>query len=467
MSMRDPSSKHRSFWLEEVAGDAPVAPTLQDAIRTDVAIAGGGYIGLWTAIRIKELMPGCDVTVLEQDICGGGASGRNGGFVLSWAPKFSTLKKLFGIQDALRIVKDSVSAIGELAEFMSLHKIAADFRKGGWLWSATSNAQLNAWESVVQLFEDQGLFVFERLEPGKVATLSGSIAHRAGVYDREAAIVQPAALARGLRRVALELGIRIFEHTKVDAFTRTSPVRIRTERGKVTADKFVIATNAWAAGIPELSRAIAVISSDMIVTEPIPERLEEIGWQKDLSITDSQTMVDYYRITRDGRVAFGKGGWTIAYGGNIGPNFDRNAARADEVMVDFRRYYPQLKRVNITHDWSGPIDRTPDSLPLIGYIGNQKNICYGIGWSGNGVGPSLIGGRILASLVLETDNDWSRYPLVERRTRSFPPEPVRYIGAHLVRTAVVSKERSEMEGRGPSALAAWLSTLAPSGLEDK
>ncbi len=466
-TLHNPNYKHRSFWLQEIAGDAPDAPALQGTFKTDIAITGGGYVGLWTAIRIKELMPACDVTVLEQDICGGGASGRNGGFVLSWIPKFSSFSALFGIQDALRMAKDSVAAIGELADFASKYGIDADFRRGGWLWTATSKAQLGAWDRVVQLCERNGLSAFQRLEPKEVAARSGSSVHRAGVYASEAAIVQPAAVARGLRRVALGLGVRIFEHTSVKKFTRTSPVRIHTESAAVTAEKLVIATNAWAANIRELSRAITVISSDMVVTEPMAPQLQEIGWQKDLSITDSQTMVDYYRITRDGRVAFGKGGWTIALGGNIGPNFDRETMRTAEVIADFRRYYPRLERVAITHDWSGPIDRTPDSLPLIGYLGGRKNICYGIGWSGNGVGPSVVGGKILASLALEKNNQWSQYPLVGRRAESFPPEPIRFIGAHLVRAAVASKEKAEIEDRKPSPLAVRVSRFAPAGLEDK
>jgi hypothetical protein len=156
-----------------------------------------------------------------------------------------------------------------------------------------------------------------------------------------------------------------------------SPAAIRTDAGKVAAEKLVIAANAWSAGIRELSRAIAAISSDMIVTAPIPEQLQQIGWHNDLSITDSQTMVDYYRITRDGRVAFGKGGWTIAYGGNIGGKFERHARRAAEVTADFRRCYLSLKDVAVTHGWSGPIDRTPDSLPLLGcFFRTQKHLLW-------------------------------------------------------------------------------------------
>ncbi len=458
---------HRSFWLQEIAGDAPDAPALRGEVKADVAILGGGYVGLWTAIRIKEHCPACEVVILEQDICGGGASGRNGGFVLSWMSKLSSLAKLFGIQEALRVARASEAAIDEIAAFCRKHQIDADFRKGGWLWTSTSAAQLNAWEGVVRHCEKNGIAAFQRVSPEEVARRTGSPAHRAGVFVENAAIVQPAALVRGLRRVALSLGIRIFENTKVRKFSRTFPVTIQTAAGRVLAQKLVIAANAWSAGIRELSRAIAVISSDIIVTAPIPQQLARICWHRDLSITDSQTMVDYYRITRDGRVAFGKGGWTIAYGGKIGERFNHHAARAAEVTADFRRYYPSLAGVAITHDWSGPIDRTPDSLPLLGYLGNRKNICYGIGWSGNGVGPSVIGGKILASLALERNDEWSNHPLVGRSASGFPPEPIRYLGAHLVRAAVARKERAEIEDQKPSFLAVQLAKLAPAGLEDK
>jgi putative aminophosphonate oxidoreductase len=459
--------KHRSFWLQEVAGDAPDAPALQGSSRADVAIIGGGFVGLWTAIRLKHMEPACDVALLEQDICGGGASGRNGGFVLSWWPKLASLTKLFGAADAVRICRESELAIHEIDEFCQQHDIDADFRRGGWLWTATSRAQSGAWESVLRICEKTGVEPFRQVEPAEVARLAGSPVHRSGVFESTAAVVQPAALARGLRRVARELGVRVYEHSRVRAFTRRAPVTINTENARLTSEKLVIANNAWAASIREFSTAIAVISSDIVVTAPIPEKLAAIGWNPSLAITDSQTMVDYYRITRDGRVAFGKGGWTIALGGRIGANFDRHPVRAREVTGDFRRYYPSLCDVPITHDWSGPIDRAPDSLPLLGFLDSSESIAYGVGWSGNGVGPSVIGGKILASLVLGKKDPWSGHPLVSKKRGGFPPEPIRYLGAHLVRAAVASKERAEIDDRTPPWWAVQFARLAPAGLEDK
>jgi glycine/D-amino acid oxidase-like deaminating enzyme len=242
---------------------------------------------------------------------------------------------------------------------------------------------------------------------------------------------------------------------------------LQTPTGTLKADRVVVAMNAWAAGLPELRQAIAIISSDIVATPPIADRLLQIGWTGGEAITDSQMMVCYYRTTSEGRIAFGKGGWGIAYDAHIGPDFDRNANRARLVEADFRRYYPMLQDVPIERDWSGPIDRTMDGLPLLGRLGGADHVFYGIGWSGNGVGPSYVGGRILASLALGRRDEWSQCALVDRQMRRFPPEPIRFLGGQVVRAAVISKERDEAVGRQPSALAVALAKLAPAGLEDK
>jgi putative aminophosphonate oxidoreductase len=459
--------RHRSLWLQEVLGDAPPAPALEGAERADVAIVGGGYVGLWTAIRIKEHDPACDVALLEQDVCGGGASGRNGGMALSWWPKLASLVRICGEEEAVRLGRASEAAIDEIQRFCETHGIDAHFRRGGLLWTATADAHVGAWEGVVRLCDTLGVEAFERLEPSEVARISGSPAHLAGVLERRAATVQPAALARGLRRVALEAGVRVFEHSRVVAFSRERPLAIRTERGLLAAEKLVLATNAWAASLPELRRSLVVVSSDIVATAPVPERLRETGWTDGVGITDSQMMVDYYRTTRDGRIAFGKGTASVGWRGRVGEAFDRDARRSAMVAAELRRYYPALADVPIEHDWGGPIDRTPSSVPILGRLGGRDHLLYGVGWSGNGVGPSVVGGRILASLALGLDDEWARSPLVDRPHQRFPPEPVRYAGAQIVRRAVMRKERSEADGLPPAPLAVRLAKLAPAGLEDK
>jgi putative aminophosphonate oxidoreductase len=460
-------NKHRSLWLQEVLGDAPeIEAPLQGEKRADIAIIGGGYVGLWTAIRIKEWNSSCDVVILERDICGGGASGRNGGFVLSWWAKLGTLIRLVGQEEALRLARASASAIDEIKQFCDQHGIDSHFRKGGWLWTATTQAQVDAWKSTVKICEKFCVEAFLRLAPAEVARRTGSPSHLSGVLQTNAATVQPAALARGVRRVALELGVRIYEHTRVLSFNRNYPTTIKTHNGQLSADKVIIAMNGWAAELPELRRALVVISSDMVATAQIPQSLEEIGWTGGECITDSQQMVDYYRTTRDGRIAFGKGGGEIALGGRIGADFDRNAGRSKDVKADFHRVYPSLASVPLEYDWSGPVDRSVSGIPIFGQLGGQPHLLYGVGWSGNGVGPSVIGGKILASLALELKNEWSESGLVDQKKARFPPEPIRFIGAHVVREAVRHKERAEAQGQAPNRIAVMLARLAPAGLED-
>jgi putative aminophosphonate oxidoreductase len=465
---RHVDAKHRSLWLREALSDEGSQPPLQGAARADVAIIGGGFVGLWTAIRIKQQDPSCDVVVLEQDICGGGASGRNGGMVLTWWPKIASLKRLCGANEAVRLGRASEAAIDEIEAFCAKHEIDCHFQRGGLLWSATTAAHIGAWDGVLELTQRLGVAAFEPLSPVEVAQRAGSPTHLAGIFEPNAATVQPALLVRGLRRVALELGVRIHEQTCVTSFTRERPLAIWTQdRGLLAAEKLVIATNAWAATLPELRRSVVVLSSDIIATAPVPDRLEELGWSGGEGITDSQTMVNYYRTTRDGRIAFGKGTADLTYAGRIGPNFDRSPRRTAMVTAEFRRSYPPLANVPIEHDWGGPIDRTPNSVPIFGHLGGRDHILYGVGWSGNGVGPSLIGSRVLASLALGSNDEWARAPLVDCRHKRFPPEPLRYLGGHIVRRAVRHKETAEQEQRQPNAVAVQLSKLAPAGLEDK
>jgi glycine/D-amino acid oxidase-like deaminating enzyme len=452
----------RSLWLEQTLPEGAAAGRLTGPTRADVAIVGGGYVGLWTAIHIKQREPGCDVVVLEQDICGGGASGRNGGFVLTWWPKINTLVALCGEQEALRLAAASERAIAEIAAFCAAEKIDVHFVRGGWLWSATNRAQEGAWLTVLRTCDRLGVSPFEQLAPAEVASRTGSPVHRAGVVEPSNATIHPAALARGLRRAALARGVRIYEQTRVTTFSRTRPVGLLTASGHlVKAERLVLANGAWASGVRELSRRMVVVSSDIVATEPIPDRLAAIGWTDGCAITDSQLRVHYYRTTRDGRIVFGKGGGALAFGGALGARFDRDEGRAAETERDLRRIYPQLGDVKVTHNWSGAVERTATALPLIGRLGGRQHIVHGVGWSGHGVGPSYLGARMLASLVLGGKDEWSEAGIVDRRMGGFPPEPLRYLGGSIVQSAVTRKEYAEWDGRRPSRVDAALARLAP------
>ncbi|GAO24322.1 amino acid oxidase [Alicycliphilus sp. B1] len=456
----------RSYWQESIDASAPAA-ALRGTEKADIAIIGGGFVGLWTALTLKQHEPDCDVVILEQDVCGGGASGRNGGFAMSWWPKIGTIRSLCSTEQALFLGHSAEQAIHELGEFCREHAIDAHFVQKGWLWTATTQAHVDSWNGTLQACERLGVQPFERLSPQEVRRRTGSPIHLAGVFEASNATVQPAALVQGMRRVAWESGVRIYEHSGVTHIQPGASVVLHTAGGQLHVEKVVLATNAWSAAIPELARLITPVNSSIAVTSPLGEELERIGWEGGESITDSQLMVDYYRTTRDGRIAFGKGTGAISYRSEIKSIFSDDAQSIAMTCADLFHTYPSLRSDRISHGWAGPIDRTYDSLPVFGNLKGHANILYGIGWSGNGVSPSRLGGRILASMALGRKDEWTQCGLVGRPCKPFPPEPFRYVGGSMVRKAVIRKEQAEMRGERPGAIDRLLASLAPSGLEDK
>ena len=456
----------RSLWLQEalaVEGETPSAG-LREAVRADVCVVGGGYTGLWTALRIRELEPGAQVVLLEADLCGGGPSGRNGGFALSWWPKIETLVKLVGHEEAFRLVRASAEAVTELGAFCEREGIDAHVRRSGWLWTATSPAQLGAWEGAVAAAQQAGERPFAAVSAEEAQRRTGSPVHLGAVFEAGAATVQPALLARGLRRVAVERGIRIFERSPMVELDREHG-RVRTPSGSVEAGAIVLAAGAWLAGIPELKPAVVAVSSDMVATEPIPERLAEAGWTGGEAISNSRLMVHYYRATNDGRIAFGQGGHRHVFGGRVNDGFfgETPPATRRGIEDDLGRLVPFARDAGVTHAWGGPIDRTCDGLPFFGRLPARVPVVYGVGYSGNGVAPSLTAGKILASSALGRDDEWSWCGLNRGVRGRFPPEPARYLGAFVVRAAVRRKEGREDDGRGVDPLTRKVAGLAPQG----
>ncbi|MEB2400463.1 MAG: FAD-dependent oxidoreductase [Alcaligenaceae bacterium] len=466
-SVRGVPALVRSHWFQDSSLPTVQAARLEGRISADIAIIGGGYVGLWTALSIKAQQPTIKVVILEQDVCGGGASGRNGGFAMSWWPKISTLIKLCGTDGARRLALASEQAVHQLGRFCEEHGIDAHFTQGGWLWTATNEAQRDAWAGTIEACKRLGHTPFVELPAAVVARRTGSPFHHSGVYEASNATVQPARLVAGLRKVAIAQGIVIHENTCVQKLSTQSPAVLTTEAGEVTAKAVVIANNVWAASIPELRRMITPVNSSIVVTEPIPERLREIGWTGGECITDSQLLVGFYSTTRDGRIAYGKGTGAIEFGAKISEIFSHDAPALRLAESDFRRAYPQLVDVPLATGWTGPVDRTYDSMPVFGRLQSADHIFYGIGWSGNGVAPSQLGGKILSALALGLRNEWSESGLVERPACKFPPEPIRYVGGNAVRNAVIRKERAEAMGQRPRWIDLRLAKFAPSGLEDK
>jgi len=460
----------RSLWLEqalESEGSAAPPESLRGAERADICVVGGGYAGLWTALTLKEDDPTLQVIIVEGDICGGGASGRNGGFVMSWWSKFSTLKKLCGKDEATRLARASAESVREIGRFCEENGIDADYHYDGWLWTATSPAQDHAWDATLAEIEACGESAFELLDPQEVARLGSSTAHISGVFEPSCATVQPARLARGLTSVARARGIRICEHSPVTSVSLGPVCSVRTDDGVVAADRVVLAMNAWASQMSEFKRRLVVVASDVIATPQIPARLEQIGWTNGIAISDSRRLVNYFRRTDDGRIVFGKGGGTLEWAGKVGPAFNRTSPRVDEVLHHFHRLYPAFQDLAAARSWRGPIDYSLDGMPSFLRVRGRPNVVAVAGFSGNGVGPTHLAARIVASMIQEKDDEWAAAGLAMQRVRTLPPEPICHIGGLAVRAAIARKEAAEDDGREPRRLTARIAALDPTSFVDR
>lgn len=459
------AGERRSWWLAAVADPAADQPPVEGELTADVCIVGGGYTGLWTALRIKQQDPAADVVIVEAETCGSGASGRNGGCAMTLWHHFTALQRICGTAEARWLALASVDAVAEIGRFCDEHRIDAGYRADGWLWTATNAAQVGRWQTTIDAIARAGEHPFVPVSREELEARSGSQAHIAGVFEASAASIQPAALARGLRRVALEHGVRIYERSPMVELERTRPLVVRTANGRVVAGRVVLAMNAWSVGVREMRNAMAIVSSDLAITEPVPELLAGLGIDDGVCVSDSRLMVHYYRTTPDGRLALGRGGDRIACGARIDGAFQGRSPRTAAAWIaeSIHRLYPQLASVPIADTWCGPIDRPVDGLPFFAELGREDLIC-GAGFSGNGVVPCVLAGRILASMALGADDEWSRCGLVRPVPGGLPPEPIRSVGGRMVRRAVLRQEAREDAGRRPSPLVTRVAALAPAGL---
>jgi glycine/D-amino acid oxidase-like deaminating enzyme len=456
------SLRHSSLWQDQALAHSASERPLRGERRADVAIVGGGYVGLWTALALKRQAPDCEVAILEAALCGSGASGRNGGQAHAWWSVIGALISLCGGEEAVRLCRASEAALDELEALQAGDPIGFQFRRDGWLWTATTPAQLGAWDAALELCDRHGVSPYRVLSRDDLVARTGSGVHLAGIAEDRAGTVQPALLVAALRRCALAAGVCIYERSPVTAMDRAGVPRLRTPDGVMAADRVVLATNAWAAGLPELRRRLLVVSSEIVATAPIRERLDAIGWRGGEAICDSQQRVLYYQATPQGRVVFGRGGGHVAPSGHVTAAFGRQPRWAADAARAFRRVYPMLADVPITADWSGPIDRSLRGLPMFGRLDGNERIFYGVGWSGTGVGQASIGGRILASLALGIDDAWSGCGLVEQpAAERFPPAALQAVGAPIVRAAVRRQARALDAGRTPGRVATAVAGLVP------
>ena len=303
---------------------------------------------------------------------------------------------------------------------------------------------------------------FVSLSAADIAARGGSAVSYTGVAETRAGSVQPAKLAIGLRDLALARGVVIHERSPVTEIQSGETCTLRTTDGTLRAGRVVLAANAWLSALPELRRYMFVAETQGIATEPQPETLDRIGWHGGAAICDAQAQVLYYQRTEAGRVVFGRGGGTVAYGGRFGADFNRNPEHGRDNLRELARVYPELRGAKADFDWAGPIDCTAEHIPVFDHLQGCPNIFFGMGFNGTGIAQTPIAGRILASLVLGLTDRWSGSGLVGLYKRTaLPPEPIRYIGARIVRHAIRLRNAAEIQNKSANALVRFLSNLKP------
>lgn len=438
------------YWLEKAMEEVPATACspLAGRVTADICIVGGGFTGLWAALEIAELSPDSEVVLIDAGSCGFGASGRNGGWATSWIDQLGTLISRFGEEQGLWLANRSTEAVKRLGDFLESQGYGQYYRNEGTIWVASGPGQTADIENTAEACRAHGFGeLIEDLDPAEVAIATGYGASHGGVLIRDSASVQPGVLVRLMREQALRQGIRIYEASPMIALEREAQPIVTTPAGQVVADSVIIATNAWAAEIRELRRSIVAVASQIVLTEPLGDRIDSLDWSRGALLGDARFFVHYAQVTLDGRVAFGRGGGALGRAGKVLPEHFNDPATTAEVAEDFRRWFPHLADVRLTHSWSGPVDRAPGKLPFLGSLGDHGNIHYGIGYSGNGVAPSAFIGRILGRMALGIRDEHTTCGLVGGPPGYLPPEPLRHVGGTLVRNTVKKTESREEAGQ--------------------
>jgi glycine/D-amino acid oxidase-like deaminating enzyme len=295
------------------------------------------------------------------------------------------------------------------------------------------------------------------LTPDEVQARCASPVFRAATWMPAAHTVQPARLALGLRARLIERGVRVHERTR--AVHVRDGAGVQTAGGMVRAPQVVLGAGGTLASFRPLRGRLTVASSHILLTEPVPDVVEELGWTGGEAITDARALLHYFRTTRDGRIAFGWAGGRLAMGARLNGHIDVDPGVAADAHTHLLRIFPALRGRRITHAWGGPIDIAPGRLVTVGSLPSGR-VHYAAGYTGNGVGPSQLMGRILASLALDRRDEWSALPLVDAPPdRPIPPEPLRWIGGTAVLAAMKRVEDAEERGESASAAARFVADL--------
>jgi glycine/D-amino acid oxidase-like deaminating enzyme len=456
-SPEDKDYRSYSFWLETAGEDLAPRPSLNGPIEADVAILGAGFTGLWTAYYLLSQEPSLRVVVLEAEIAGFGASGRNGAWCSSGFPVSpGELQRRFGREAARELLTEMRGAVEEVGRVIEAEEIDAQYLRGGLLRVARGPSQLpgiqRAYESLrgLGLQDDLRLLDADEIE-GRVR-ITGA---KGALYNPHCATIHPARLARGLARAVERLGGEIFERTSVTDYEEGGEngpgPRLVTDSGEARARTVVLAGEAYLARLRKLRRKLLPIYSLIVLTEPLSEeRWAGIGWEGRECVASNRYTVDYLSRTEDGRILFGGRGAPYHYGSRIQDEYDRHEPTHQMLRSTARDWFPALEGARFTHAWGGPLAVPRDWMPTMSY-NPSKGVATARGYTGQGVATANLSGRTLADLILKRQTAITGLPTVNHESRSWEPEPLRWLGARYVQRGLMRVDDSaERTGQPPT-----------------
>ena len=451
-----------SCWLDSVAsaGD-PLTPrsALPGRLDVDVAVVGAGYTGLWTAYYLRQADPSLRIAVLEREIAGFGASGRNGGWCSALFPASAEkIARATSRQAATAMGAAMQASVDEVGKVAAAEGIDCDYAKGGTISLARTPVQLRRAQAEVAEARAWGASADDvrLLDARQAAEVIGASAVLGAVHTPHCAAIQPAKLARGLAAVVEAGGTPIYERTPVTAI---EPHIVHTPFGAVKADVVVRATEGFTPDLPGLRRVVAPVYSLMLATDPLPEEFwADAGLRHRETFTDLRHLVIYGQRTADGRLAFGGRGAPYHFGSRIRPGFDR----APKVFAGLRRIlaelFPALAGVRISHTWGGPLGVPRDWQPSVG-LRRDTGLAWAGGYVGDGVATSNLAGRTLADLITGRETELVTLPWVQHRSPRWEPEPLRWLGINAALAIMTSADAAEARTGRPAGRAAVINRL--------
>ncbi|MCU1537888.1 MAG: dependent oxidoreductase [Humibacillus sp.] len=450
-----------SLWHDTVDDDLTPRPSLGGDVEADVVVVGAGYTGLWTAYHLAAADPTARIVVVEQEVAGFGASGRNGGWCSALFPASLRRTAGEGGRDAAvrlqRLLHETVADVGATAE---REGIDCHFDQGGYLSVARNPGQLERARAEVADLHSWGFGPEDHrlLGAGEVAEFAHVSDALGGSWTPHCAALHPARLVRGLATAVERRGVTIHERTPaVDVASR----RVVTPHGTVRAEHVVLATEGYTPTIPGHRRDLAPVYSLMTATEPLTDDVwETIGLHRRTTFADNRHLVVYGQRTRDGRIAFGGRGAPYHFASRVSPEHERDARVHGMLQRILVELFPALRGVAFTHAWGGNLGVPRDWFPSVRHD-RRTGLAFAGGYVGDGVATSALAGRTLAAMITGDDpDDLARLPWAGRTSRPWEPEPLRWLGVNAVTALMTSADWSEgRTGRRSRAASAFWSAL--------